>query len=270
MSEVTTGEVTPVATPLADGNTAPNAGETVTPAAEQAPIEGEKPATKTFTQEEVDRIAQREREKADRKAQRRADQRIAEIVAQSKPQNTSAAEPGKPNIAQYQTTDAYEAAMEQWAEQRVETKAQERKAQEQAQRTAAEKADAIATFADREDELREKHPDYEQVTRSPRLPMPETMLDAIVLLPNGPELIYHLGKNIPEAARIAALPDALQKVEIGKLAAKIEAAPAPKTQPSKAPEPITPVGGKNVVEKNPNDMTDAEFARWRASHKKRR
>ena len=79
----------------------------------------------------------------------------------------------------------------------------------------------------------------------------------------GAKLLHHLGKDLDEAARISALPPVLMARELTKLELKLSQPQA--KQVSKAPAPITPVTGTSGGSKDPSEMTDAEFAKWRKS-----
>lgn len=94
------------------------------------------------------------------------------------------------------------------------------------------------------------------------------MAEAILESDAASKVVKYLYNNPEEAERIAELSAARQAVEIGKLEAKLSAAPAP-AKKSGAPAPIKPVGGKSTVsnEYRP-DMTDAEYREWRKSAKK--
>lgn len=61
----------------------------------------------------------------------------------------------------------------------------------------------------------------------------------------GAKLIQHLGNDLDEAARIAALPPVQMARELTRLEYKLAQAPAPKPV-SKAPAPITPIGSGGV------------------------
>ena len=50
--------------------------------------------------------------------------------------------------------------------------------------------------------------------------------------------------------------------ELAKLEIKLNQPPPPKPV-SQAPAPITPIAGMSGGSKNPSEMTDAEFAKWR-------
>jgi hypothetical protein len=74
--------------------------------------------------------------------------------------------------------------------------------------------------------------------RWPSLPMSRSrfpMAHAILHSEQGPDIAYHLGKNPAEAERISKLAPALQLVELGKIASKLEApAEAPKGRSGQA------------------------------------
>lgn len=79
----------------------------------------------------------------------------------------------------------------------------------------------------------------------------------------GAKLIHHLGKDLDEAARISTLPPVLMARELTRLELKLN---QPHAKPvSKAPAPITPIAGSGVSSKDPAEMSDAEFAKWRRS-----
>ena len=82
----------------------------------------------------------------------------------------------------------------------------------------------------------------------------------------GPLILYHLAKNPAEAERISKLSPSKQVAAIVALEDKVA---KPAKQPSKAPEPIAPVGQKAEIEKDPAKMTQAEFNAWRRKSMKR-
>ncbi len=89
----------------------------------------------------------------------------------------------------------------------------------------------------------QKYEDFDEVVGElqPTTPWAVAIMDT----DNGADVAHYLGKNIAEAKRIMALPPNRQVLEIGRISARLEMTPpAPKT-PSKAPAPISTVGGKS-------------------------
>lgn len=87
-------------------------------------------------------------------------------------------------------------------------------------------------------------------------------LDLITSADNGEKILAHLGQNLDEADRILNLPPLKLAREITKLEALVSI--QKKKTVSNAPEPFKAVSGsKGGANKNPADMTDAEYAKWR-------
>lgn len=119
--------------------------------------------------------------------------------------------------------------------------------------------------------------DFAEVAQNPDLPVTPVMGEAILDSELGPKILYHLGQNPTEAARIAKLSPVAQVREITKLEAMLSpetAKPAdekPQTKSttvSKAPAPIRPVAGgasaSNPV-KSIDSMSQAEYRAYRES-----
>src|SRR5260221_12946246 len=88
------------------------------------------------------------------------------------------------------------------------------------------------------------------------------MAQSIARLDNGPAIAYHLGKNPKEAARIAALPNPMQLIEMGKLSATLAAPKSPEV--SRTPKPIKPLGSKaSAGPKLISEMSMDEYAAQR-------
>lgn len=205
---------------------APEQAVTAAPEPEVTKPEEQPPeASKTFTQEELDAIVGKRLAREQRKWEREQAQRLAEL--QAKP-------PVDPPAA-----DDFESA-QAYAEALAERKAQELLAKREAAKAQAELLDA---YHDREEEARSKYDDFEQVAYNPKLPVTDVMAQTIQASEIGPDVIYWLGSNPKEAARIAALPQILQAREIGKIEAKLADNP-PVKKTSTAPAPIAPVAAR--------------------------
>jgi hypothetical protein len=178
----------------------------------------EQGASKTFSQEELDaivgkRLAREQRKWEREQAQRTPVQRNQDIPDYVDPANA--------------------ASIEAYAEQLI------------AQREAAKQQATIAeAYYDREEDIRTKYDDFDQVAYNTNLPVTEYMAQAIQASDIGPDVIYWLGSNPKEAGRIAQLPPILQAKEIGKLEATLASNP-PVKKTSTAPAPIAPVTARS-------------------------
>lgn len=76
------------------------------------------------------------------------------------------------------------------------------------------------------------------------------------------KLIAYLGQN-PEAAESLR---GLSAAQLGRRIARIELQmKAPEPKPSKAPKPLEPLKGSADIQKDPTEMSQAEFTAWRRS-----
>ena len=209
---------------VAEISPAPEPEATAAPVSVETTPEEQQP-TKSFTQEELDAIVSKRLAREQRKWER--EQRLAELQA-PKP----VAPPADPND--------FETA-QQYAEALAEQKAQELLAK----REAAKQQEAIVeAYRDREEAIRDRYDDFEQVAYNPSLPVTDFMAQAIQASDIGPEVIYWLGSNPAEARRISGLPPILQAKEIGTIEAKLVVNP-PVKKTSTAPAPIAPVAARS-------------------------
>ncbi len=219
---------------------APEQETTAVSAPETTPPEGQTTeATKTFTQEELDAIVGKRLAREQRKWEREQAQRLAEMEARKAPP------PPLPAADDFESATAY-------AEALAERKAQELFAQREAAKQQAQLLDA---YHEREEDARSKYDDFEQVAYNPQLPVTDVMAQTIQASDIGPDVIYWLGSNPKEAARIATLPSILQAKEIGKIEAKLASNP-PVKKTSAAPAPIAPVAARNSAGSPAYDTTD--------------
>jgi hypothetical protein len=191
----------------------------------------------------------------------------AQLAATAKP---PAAE-GKPGVApppadanvepkaeQFDTYEAYVAALTRFELQKSRTEEQANARQERLEREWSERSAAART----------RYADFDDVTDAD-LPISRFMHEAILSDAHGAELAYWLGKNPSECARIAALPFREQVVEVARIEATFKPAagtPEPQKPPvSQAPKPPTlvkPSAGV-VVSQDLNDpnLSMADFKR---------
>ena len=206
---------------------------------------------KTFTQEELDaaiskRLA-REQRKWDRERQVAPPQTVV----------------ANPQIDQFESPEAY-------AEALAYQKAEELIAKRDFQRHQTEVVDA---YHDKEEEVRTKYADFDQVAYNPKLRITTEMAQTIQSSEIGPELAYHLGTNPKEAERISRLSPLAQAREIGRLEAKLVAEPVTK-KVSSAPAPIAPVvprstGTPTYDTTDPRSIKTMSTSEWIAADRAR-
>lgn len=135
------------------------------------------------------------------------------------------------------------------------------------EREAAERAKA-QTFRQKEAEFKAKTPDYESVAYY--APISNEVVELVRESEIGPEVAYYLGKNPALAQTISQLPEKAAAREIGRIEARLllqreTAAASPPTPPpvSKAPPPPPKVEATEpAIEKDPSQMSDAEWYRY--------
>lgn len=189
----------------ADAIPAPEQVETTSP--EPEVVE----SAKTFTQEEVDSLIGKRLAREQRKWER-----------QQQPQQPAAS---LPSVDEFPSPEAYAEALAKDMVRRREDEAR------------------LETYRDREDSVREKYDDFDQVAYNPRLPITDAMAQTIQASDAGPEIAYFLGSNPKEADRISRLSPFAQAKEIGKIEAKLADNP-PVARTTKAPDPIAPVNAR--------------------------
>jgi hypothetical protein len=194
---------------------APELEVTAPPVAEVQPPEDVAP--KTFSQEELDAVVSKRLAREQRKWER-------EQQRQTPPPAPV------PPADQFESTEAYADAL---AEQKALALVEQRERQRQ--------QDAVAdAYFDREEQALGKYTDFKQVAYNPSLPITAEMAETIRASDQGPDVLYHLGSNPAEAARIARLSPLLQAKEIGRIEAALASSP-PVKRTTSAPPPISPV-----------------------------
>lgn len=158
--------------------------------------------------------------------------------------------------------DAYQAAMAAHLRTEAAQAAREEFRKEQAQRTEKQRAES---WAKRQAEFAAKTPDYED--KAFYAPISKDVAQIVMDLENGPAVAYYLGEHPDEARTISAMSERQAAIAIGRIEAKLETpapAPPPKPSVSKAPPPPPKIEAvEPAVTKDPSEMTDAEFAKWR-------
>lgn len=228
MSDETLNSEAAAAAPDMGATAATDVADTGTPGDEESQ------ETRTFTQEEVNKIAQKEREKSERRIRREFEARALEA---QRPANQP-----PPTRAEFSTDADFVDAL-------TDHKADIKLAQREQQR---QQSDAITVYADREEVVREKYSDFQEVVyKTPDMGGPacsDLMFEVYKTSEMGPEMAYYLGKNIEESHRIYQLSPVDQVRELTRLEAKLSTGTAtPARKVSSAPDPITPVAGTRAT-----------------------
>lgn len=201
-------------------------------------------------------------------AQKYEAQRQAEYykgLAEGRTPQTQAEAPrdGPPQLEQFDTFEEFERANIRF--ELKQTLAEER--QQERERA------ALSSFEERAAAVRASKPDFDSVALNPRLPVTPTMAQAIHESDLGPEVLYHLGSNPQEAARISALSIPRQAAELGRIEAALT---KPPTANAAAVKPIPPAPPQSVtglsagLSKTPEEMSYTEFKAWREAEEKTR
>ena len=191
----------------------------------------------------------------------------------------------KPEKSDFDVPEAYDKALEDWgirqgrrqaeaditkrqADEKAEADKKAAEDKQTADREAAENAwnDTVKTYNDRRTKALDSMPDYETVAEGDHVKITFPMRDAILTSEIGPQIAYHLGKNPEESARIAALAPFQQIKEMGRLEERIS---RQRSNVSKAPDPITPSGGRETAgPKDINAMSGDEYFEHRMAQQR--
>lgn len=237
--------------PAPEATAAPENAQNAPEVAENQPDQTSE--EKKFTQAEIDAMISKRLAREQRKWEREQKLRAATPALSAEP-------PQQENFA----------SPEAYAEALAERKAAELLARREAER---QQAEILETYHEREEEIRNKYEDFEQVAYNPRLPITQVMAETIQASDIGPEVAYYLGSNPKEADRIAKLSPFLQAKEIGKIEAKLADNP-PVKKSSSAPTPITPVtprgGTARVLDTtDPRSIKEMSTSEWIEAERQR-
>jgi hypothetical protein len=214
---------------------------TVVPQAQTDGADGGKevPVPKTFTQAELDAIVAREKARAERKAYRDA------LRTQSQPPKQ------EPKREAFADDEAFtRARVEHDTEKRVAEKLAERERQQEAERRQE-------AFYEKAEKAAERYPDFQLVVSNPSLPINDAMAEFIAESDLGADVAYYLGKNPMKASAIAQMSPVKAARELTRIEGELAA--RPKATPSKAPDPIKPVGSRgSSATAGPSDSDDID------------
>lgn len=96
--------------------------------------------------------------------------------------------------------------------------------------------------------------------------LPQPVLEAVTELPDAHKVLYALGSNMDEAARIFSLAPVPMAVAL----AKLSSSPAKAKPVSNAPKPIRPIDGTPKGDPDPESMSTADWIKWREAELNKR
>lgn len=180
----------------------------------------------------------------------------------AEPQRATQAAEGAPKPDQFSSYEDYLEAKAEWkAEQKVAELLGRQAEATKRQSAEAEKSERQKAWEKRADDAMGIYDDFEEVALSPDVPVSQAMAEAIQRAEKGADVLYYLGKNTEVAEKIARMDPLSAAIEIGKLEATITRPAAKKA--TSAPAPISPVGARASVSKDPEKMSTQEWMAWR-------
>lgn len=200
-----------------------------------------------FTQAELDAAIQRRLLKEERRVHRRIEQQMREQMSKQ--------------IAEVEPKREAFRDDEEFARAQIEHIAEVKAAEKLAERERVQKADRRAeAFLEKAEKAGERYADFQSVISNPNLRINEEMAEFISESDHGPDVAYFLGKNPLKAADIASMSP--MQAARALLSIETEIASKPKATPSKAPEPINPVGSRGKASSSPLPSDDDDMETW--------
>jgi hypothetical protein len=168
----------------------------------------------------------------------------------------------RPARAQFSSPEDYDSALIQWSGAHEARKVAAKVERENVANAAQPVRERLArSLAERRAQAIKEFPDFVEIAERDNLPVTPAMAEAIVSLPAGLSIAYHLGKNPAIAARISKLSPAVQVVEITKLSAKLAQSKPAGTSAPRAKAASSP--SKPSV-RQLSEMSMADYAAHRA------
>jgi hypothetical protein len=238
---------------------------------EQVENQEEVPVPKTEQSEPEEKPVKNLSKKFDKlyREKKELEERLAAIEAKQQPKAEEKAPVPTEVAAKFDTFDAWSekqlaankpANIDDFLEARDAWKDARRTQQEEQKAAKAQETEIETTYQTAVEAFKGDHADWDEVVGEAEISIPVVAGNAIKQLENGPAVVYFLAQNPKEAQKIRGMSPVLAVAEIGRIAARLEKAPAeeaptnntssrsPDRQPivSKAPAPITPLKGGNL------------------------
>lgn len=213
---------------------------------------------RTYSKKELQESVERATAKTAAKTERRLERQFREeLLSRGLGQQAAPAQQeadGKPSRAQYGDDEGYLDALTDWKLEQRDRANNQQRAQVEHQ-TLAKKTEAMYAEA-------EKQPGFDRDVFND-LNLTRTIATALTESDIAPKLMVYMAANPDDVERIAKLSPVKQAAEIGKLEVRLSTATA-----SKAATPITPVGSRGNVAMDPERMTQEQYEKWRAGHRR--
>ena len=121
----------------------------------------------------------------------------------------------------------------------------------------------------------EKYTDFEEVALDQTVPITPMVMNILAESDVPADVAYYLGKNRTEAVKISRMTPLGAARAIGLIESKLASGEVtnptpPNKKTTKAPAPIKPVGSKETVVKDPANMTQKEYNKYREEQGARR
>lgn len=268
------GEPVPAAPATPSAEETPPPATVTPPASEDPPPEpaptpepDPEPPIPKGVQKRIDRAVRRQYEaEADARILRERLRALESGLAQPSSQPTPQRPAGSPKIEDFQNFDEYVAAMAAHiAEEKVKTTLTEREQRQRAEAEQAAQRRIYDSWQKKVEQATAEMPDFEEVLSNADLPMTPVMQSAIMESDIGPRLAFHLATHPDEAVQIAQLSPHKAILALGRLEEKLTAAPVKK--PTSTPPPVPTTSPRGALKKDPGQMSDAEYEKWRKTGK---
>jgi hypothetical protein len=250
-----------VETPAPDANATADADATAAPSP-AAVDTSEKSGGKDPVQKRIDKLTWQLRQ-TERERDFEREQRLATLQrnVETQPKPAEVKQTLK-KLADFEyDEERYAEYVAEVAADRAARKLEESRTTKESERVRKER---LSRFKELESKFKTEIEDYEDVAYYARID--EHVANLVMAMDEGPRIAYYLGKNPEVAARINSLDDKLAAVELGRIDARlaIEREQAKAKPVSKAPPPPPKIDATEpAVDKDPSQMSDAEFAKWR-------
>lgn len=142
-------------------------------------------------------------------------------------------------------------------------RAQEQSKQRLTEIDAARRQELSQNWQEQVAEAAPQYSDFKEVVMGESTPLSALMQEIVMDSDVGAHMAYQLAKNPNEARMIASLSPLEQARRMGAIEANLSRPKASKT--TKAPDPMSPVGGKGGGTADPAKMSVDDYRAWRAS-----